>query len=1043
MTISKRNRFLVIRAFLLSVFFVALTVAAAPQGGNIPQAAASKLTTVLQDLAGVVPQSATGAVAPAQAAPLDVNTLPRSVQDAIHSRLLRINSANEVQVYVLMTPVTNDRVQALTAAGVTVEIADATAGRVQARIPVSSLQAIAALDFVDFIRMPSYAVHHEGSVTTEGDAIIHSDAVRNEMSLDGTGVRVGVLSDGLKGVFASSCTTCGGVAGGPISTRDLPSAAGTRNTSGVLTSSAGGIIGRSFQANQDLEGKPTGACSFAGAGAEGTALLEIVHDVAPSAQLSFANADTDLAFNQAVNFLASTNDVVVDDLGFFGFPYDGTSSVSTNTANALNNASFPIRAYVTSVGNETTGHYLGGYVNSGVDALTVGGVTTAGHLHLFQSAGDTTDVLGLGSQPYDLIQLPNNGEVVIFLTWDDPFGKSSNNYDLYLIQQSGNRVVARSTDLQTGTQDPVEVLDYVNTGASGFFEIAVQNVRDAAQPRNLNIYSFEPECATDGPRLLAPNHHERHNYNTPSHSVIAQSDSGGSPVSVISVGAICSASAAAQAVFAGGEGNESCNDRSNSTIEFYSSRGPTIDGRTKPDISAIDGVSITGAGSFDKPFFGTSAAGPHVAGEAALALQGIPCFIRSASNTVDPATARSKLRTLLLQTADSVTGGLVPDNTFGYGRADALAALTKTLPTFQGKSSVTVSGNTPGGANVTGAALGFVDPNGCSVSKLSWKNGCGSSPGSTMNCPFGTSTVSVSGSNNGLAFSSPVDVTVTVTNFGVSASPASATVRQGQSASYQVTVTPQGGAFTDSVTLACTNLPQGAACNFSPSSLSPGSGSVQSTLTISTSAQATTVGSRWPATIAPIGVVVLVIGLASWFVAGAGVRFGVPDFARVAPIALLGIVVLLLPISCGGSGGSPLPPLNSPGAVPAPTSLTFGNQATGSTSAAQTVTLTNNGTAALTISGIATSGDFAQTNGCSASLAAGASCSISITFTPTASGSRSGALTITDNAANSPQTVALTGASASGATPPGTYQVSVVGTAGTLVQNSGITIVVQ
>jgi hypothetical protein len=68
---------------------------------------------------------------------------------------------------------------------------------------------------------------------------------------------------------------------------------------------------------------------------------------------------------------------------------------------------------------------------------------------------------------------------------------------------------------------------------------------------------------------------------------------------------------------------------------------------------------------------------------------------------------------------------------------------------------------------------------------------------------------------------------------------------------------------------------------------------------------------------------------------------------------------------------------------------------------------------------------------------------MSVTFTPTASGSRAGALTITDNAANSPQTVALTGASAAGSTPPGTYQVSVVGTAGTLVQNSAITLIVQ
>jgi hypothetical protein len=92
-----------------------------------------------------------------------------------------------------------------------------------------------------------------------------------------------------------------------------------------------------------------------------------------------------------------------------------------------------------------------------------------------------------------------------------------------------------------------------------------------------------------------------------------------------------------------------------------------------------------------------------------------------------------------------------------------------------------------------------------------------------------------------------------------------------------------------------------------------------------------------------------------------------------------------------------------------PTSLTFAAQSLGTTSAAQSITLTNNGTAALSISGIAASGDFAQTNLCGSSLAVSASCTISVTFTPTATGTRSGAITFTDNAASSPQSVSLTG----------------------------------
>ncbi len=99
-----------------------------------------------------------------------------------------------------------------------------------------------------------------------------------------------------------------------------------------------------------------------------------------------------------------------------------------------------------------------------------------------------------------------------------------------------------------------------------------------------------------------------------------------------------------------------------------------------------------------------------------------------------------------------------------------------------------------------------------------------------------------------------------------------------------------------------------------------------------------------------------------------------------------------------------------------PTSLGFGNQLVGTTSSAQDVTLTNSGTAALTISSIgvtgANAGDYAQTNTCPLSpstLAVGASCTISATFAPSASGARSAAISVADDAPGSPQTVALSG----------------------------------
>jgi hypothetical protein len=97
-----------------------------------------------------------------------------------------------------------------------------------------------------------------------------------------------------------------------------------------------------------------------------------------------------------------------------------------------------------------------------------------------------------------------------------------------------------------------------------------------------------------------------------------------------------------------------------------------------------------------------------------------------------------------------------------------------------------------------------------------------------------------------------------------------------------------------------------------------------------------------------------------------------------------------------------------------PTNLTFPYQILDTVSAAQTSTLTNSANAMLAISSITATGDFAQTNNCGGSVSAGASCTISVTFAPTATGTRLGAVTINDSATGSPQNVALSGASGTG-----------------------------
>ena len=96
-----------------------------------------------------------------------------------------------------------------------------------------------------------------------------------------------------------------------------------------------------------------------------------------------------------------------------------------------------------------------------------------------------------------------------------------------------------------------------------------------------------------------------------------------------------------------------------------------------------------------------------------------------------------------------------------------------------------------------------------------------------------------------------------------------------------------------------------------------------------------------------------------------------------------------------------------------PTSLTFASQTVGAASAAQTITLSNSGNAALSVTSIAVSGanasDFAETNNCGSSVAAGANCTISVTFKPAAAGARTAAISVTDNATGGPQSAGLSG----------------------------------
>ena len=165
-------------------------------------------------------------------------------------------------------------------------------------MPVSALDQIAALDAVQEITSPDYGVAEAGSVTTEGDAIHRADLVRAFSGLTGKGVKVGAISDGVD-------------------------ARRTARGSGNLPGS--------------IEIDP----HRSGDGDEGTALLEIVHDLAPDARLAFSGPDTSLDMVESILWLANDAfngegaDIIVDDLGYYHQPYFEDGLVALAAADAV------------------------------------------------------------------------------------------------------------------------------------------------------------------------------------------------------------------------------------------------------------------------------------------------------------------------------------------------------------------------------------------------------------------------------------------------------------------------------------------------------------------------------------------------------------------------------------------------------------------------------------------------------------------------------------------------------------------------------------
>ncbi|HEY7010036.1 MAG TPA: S8 family serine peptidase, partial [Jatrophihabitantaceae bacterium] len=418
---------------------------------------------------------------------------------------------------------------------------------------------------------PSVVQPAIGSIDSQGDVTHAADKARARYKVTGTGVTVGVLSDGVDSLAQS------------IASGDLP---------------------------PDVEVLP----DQAGDGDEGTAMLEIVHDLAPHAKLMFATAFTSAeSFADNIRALrAAGADIIVDDVLYYAESPFQDGPIAQAVIDVTNDGAL----YFSSAGNEnnvddhTAGNWEGDYVSSG---KAIG--KFAGIAHDFDP--------GPGVQVLDPVSDDSAFDATI-LQWNDPLGASGNDYDLYAVDASGN-VIGFSNDVQDGDDDPFEAFG-LPPGSVG---LAVVKFSGADRYFQLTPFRGYFESRDGLTAYSTPGVTRGHSAVPAAFSVAAvpAADPFGREI----VPGVANPSGPYPGVFTRRQLSEVFTSDGPRRVFYQPDGTPITPGnltstggevRAKPDVSAADGVDTSVAGF--APFFGTSASAPHAAAIAALVLSGNP-----------------------------------------------------------------------------------------------------------------------------------------------------------------------------------------------------------------------------------------------------------------------------------------------------------------------------------------------------------------------------------------------------------------------------------